>query len=504
MAPEDPSSPGATSTSNPGPGVNESRARFIITLADRESPAAVAADHGVTPTRVFAHVLNGFAGEIAEAARSGLMRDSRVVRVERDAEVTTQGEPQWGAPWGLDRIDQRTPDLDGGYAYNYTGAGVTAYIVDSGIRYTHQEFEGRAFFGFDYADGDGSDCLGHGTHVAGILGGSTYGVAKNVHLVSVRVLDCDGRGYASDIIAGLDWIAAHAALPAVVNMSLGGGGNSTLDAAVQQLTDGGIAVAVAAGNSTKDACSYSPARAPAAMTVAASDPLDQRAPFSNYGSCVDWFAPGVTILSSDASSDVAVATHSGTSMASPHTAGVAALLLEEQPNLSPPEVSAAILDHATKNIVFEAWSENPHLLYALGESGLPDQPPPPDPDPLARPENVTADASTTSFEVTVRWGNPEPRAEYVEVWWKSPVSEWTAGPTRQAMFSTAKVSNLDPGTAYEFRVRFFRGPVDYRQFSEWSEIASATTCSGNPKNGKCSGGGGNDGGSNGKGKGRKG
>lgn len=265
--------------------------------------------------------------------------------------VATVDETQTGTTWGLDRIDQRKLPLSGTFTYTNTGAGVTAYVIDTGIRTTHVEFGGRARSGWDVIDNDAdaSDCNGHGTHVAGTIGGATYGVAKGVDLVAVRVLDCGGSGLWSGVIAGIDFVTAdhEAGQPAVANMSLGGGANMAVDQAVKNSIADGVAYAVAAGNSNAPACQFSPARVPEAMTSGASTIGDAKASFSNWGSCMDWFAPGQTITSAWRTSDTATNTISGTSMASPHTAGVAALYLQSSPGASPAAVSKALASAAT-------------------------------------------------------------------------------------------------------------------------------------------------------------
>ena len=251
-----------------------------------------------------------------------------------------------------------------------TGAGVTAYVIDTGIRKSHSDLSGRAVSGFDITPGgSGEDCNGHGTHVAGTIGGEVYGVAKDVNLVAVRVLDCNGSGSWSDVIAGVDWVTLnHEEGAAVANMSLGGGANTALDLAVQGSIADGVSYAVAAGNGNwagvaEDACKSSPARVPEAMTIGATDSRDKKASFSNYGSCVDWFAPGVGIKSAWSTSDTATNTISGTSMASPHTAGVAALYLQGSPAASPATVRTALYNLATPGVVTSSKTVNPRLLF---------------------------------------------------------------------------------------------------------------------------------------------
>lgn len=343
--------------------------RFIVTLRERTDPAAVAREHGIRPNYVYTHALNGFAGAISDAARQGLFRDNRVVRVEPDG-IATIVETESNATWGLDRVDQRALPLDKTYNYNSNGSGVLVYIIDTGIRFAHTEFGGRATSGFDAVDRGTSadDCNGHGTHVAGTVGGSTYGVAQAVTLIGVRVLDCGGSGTWSGVIAGIDWVAAHHATPAVANMSLGGGANVSVDDAVRGMVASGVATAVAAGNGNRggvaqDACKYTPARVAEAMTIGATDKTDKKTSWSNYGTCVDWFAPGLGITSSWYTSNTATNTISGTSMATPHTAGVAALYLQDNPGASPQQVRDALYANTTKGVVTSSKTANNHLLF---------------------------------------------------------------------------------------------------------------------------------------------
>ncbi len=345
--------------------------RFIITLRERTNPSVVAREHGVRPDYVYTHALTGFAGFISDAARQGLLRDNRVVRVEPDG-IATIVATQTNATWGLDRVDQRALPLSTSYTYNNTGAGVRAYIIDTGIRFAHAEFGSRAVTGYDAVDGGSADdCNGHGTHVAGTVGGSTYGLAKGVTLVGVRVLNCSGSGTWSGVIAGIDWVTGNHApgTPAVANLSLGGGANSSVDAAVRRMITDGVATAIAAGNGNaggraQDACKYSPARVAEAMTIGATNSTDTKASWSNYGNCIDWFAPGVGITSAWYTSNSATNTISGTSMATPHTAGVAALYLQSNPASSAEAVRNALFANSSKAIVKSSKTANNHLLYS--------------------------------------------------------------------------------------------------------------------------------------------
>ncbi|HEU4794498.1 MAG TPA: S8 family peptidase [Pyrinomonadaceae bacterium] len=325
----------------------------------------MAATHNGKLKHVYKNSLNGFAVEMSAEDAERLSDDFRVAFVEEDAVVTadaTQSNP----PWGLDRIDQRNRPLSGTYTFNWTGAGVFAYVIDTGILTSHTQFGGRAANVFDAFGGNGQDCNGHGTHVAGTVGGSTFGVAKSVNLRGVRVLNCSGSGSTSGVIAGVDWVRLNRQNPAVANMSLGGGASSALDTAVNNLSNSGVAIAVAAGNSNANACNSSPARAANAITVGSTTTTDSRSSFSNFGSCLDLFAPGSGILSAWIGSTTATRTISGTSMASPHVAGAAALFKQANPSASAATIRNALVNNATTNVVTNAGTGSPNrLLYTL-------------------------------------------------------------------------------------------------------------------------------------------
>jgi subtilisin family serine protease len=338
---------------------------YIVTLNDGATGGrALAARFGGT---VDTDLAGGFTVRLSEKAARRLAADPAVAGVEQDREVAlSAAATQTGAEWGLDRIDQTALPLNKTYTAPNTAANVTAYILDTGVTLNHTEYAGRATSGYDFVDRDtnASDCQGHGTHVAGTVAGTTYGVAKAAKIVSVRVLGCTGAGSYSGIIAGVDWVTKNAVKPAVVNMSLGGTSSAALDAAVKRSIASGVTYAVAAGNENKDACTVSPARAADAITVGATDSNDRRASFSNYGACVDLFAPGVGIMSSTKNSTTSTGKMSGTSMATPHVAGAIAIYLSTNPTATPAQVREALISKAAAGKVTDLKG-SPNVLLNI-------------------------------------------------------------------------------------------------------------------------------------------
>ncbi|PNH79994.1 serine protease [Arthrobacter sp. AFG20] len=357
-------------------GAASAAARYIVRYSagtDVSSAVRNLRSRNIAVGRTFAKAIRGAVVTATPGQAAELMRSAGVAAVELDAPVTA-ADTQQSAAWGLDRVDQRALPLSGTYTSASSGAGVSAYVVDSGVLSAHAELTGRVASGWSaISDGLGTgDCNGHGTHVAGTIAGKTYGVAKAATVVSVRVLDCNGSGFNSDVIAGLEWVASHhqAGTPAVANLSLGSTTSAMVDAAVQGIIDDGVTAVVAAGNSAVDACNSSPARVAGALTVAASDSADKQAGFSNYGSCVDLYAPGVGIKSASSSSTTATALMSGTSMASPHVAGAAAVMLSRSPGLVPADVAAKLLSAATSGAVSGATTGTPNRLLFSDPSAV--------------------------------------------------------------------------------------------------------------------------------------
>ncbi|MCP4320699.1 MAG: S8 family serine peptidase [Alteromonadales bacterium] len=396
---------------------------------------------------------------------------------------------QTGAIWGLDRIDQHDLPLNGSYNYNFTGSNVTAYVIDTGVNVSHNEFGGRASHGWDFVDNDNNatDCNGHGTHVAGTVAGNSYGVAKNVNVVGVRVLGCTGSGSNSGVIAGINWVANNATGTAVANMSLGGGASSATDRAVNNAVAKGVTFVVAAGNDSANACNYSPARAENAITVGSTTSSDRRSSFSNYGNCLDIYAPGSSIKSAWHNSNTSTKTISGTSMASPHVAGVAALILQENPNYTPVQVSTELSNRATKGKISDAKTGSPNkLLYSLKGDIIVD------PDPVDGLKNgvpisstgkkndenfftVNIPQGTASLNISINGGMGDADL-YVKYGSKPSTSNWECRPYLDGNVESCQMASVKAGT-YHVMLHGWQSFSNVKLTASWgAQVAQTSAC----------------------------
>ncbi|MFF1682974.1 S8 family serine peptidase [Streptomyces sp. NPDC058256] len=381
---------------------------YIVTLKADAAKAgstegkALAKEYGATIERTYKKALNGYAVEATAAEAKAFAADPAVASVVQNRTFHINAAQPSPPSWGLDRIDQKTLPLNSSYTYpDSAGTGVTAYIIDTGVRITHSDFGGRASYGYDAVDNDNTaqDGNGHGTHVAGTVAGTSYGVAKKAKIVGVRVLDNAGSGTTAGVVAGIDWVTQHAVKPAVANMSLGGGADSALDTAVRNSIASGVTYAIAAGNSNANASSYSPARVTEAITVGATTSTDARASYSNYGSVLDIFAPGSSITSSWNTSDTATNSISGTSMATPHVAGAAAVYLGDNPTATPAQVATGLINNSSTGVVTSPGTGSPNRL--LNVVGGTTTPPPTGPRFENTADYAIADNTTVESPITV-------------------------------------------------------------------------------------------------------
>ena len=445
---------------------DETEGSYIVVMrssGDLATEEAAIANTGGRTEKRFSHAINALSVKVKHSDVSRLRNDPNVLSIELDQPVYALDTQNPTPSWGLDRIDQTALPLNSTFTATAKGVGVDAYIVDTGIYSTHSEFTGRLASGFTaIADGNGTnDCNGHGTHVAGTTAGTTYGIAKSATLIPVRVLSCTGSGSTSGVIAGLDWIVANhiAGKPAVANLSLGGGASTALDTAVQNVINDGVVMAVAAGNDGLNACNYSPARAVNAVTVGATgtyyvgETTDTRSGYSNFGTCLDIFAPGSNIVSSWMGSTTATNTISGTSMATPHVAGVAAVLFGRYPTSTPAQIAAMLRNSATPNVVLSAGTGSPNYLLYLDPLGGPIvAPPPPTPVAPSAPTGIVITPSSGSLSVKFTAGaaGTSPITTY-----KYSLNGGTTWATRQTgtTASPLPITGLVNGTTYSVSIR---------------------------------------------------
>jgi len=437
--------------------------------------SSIASQHSARVTHTYNQVLRGFVVQANAKSIASMLSDDRIAYIEENGYVYASAT-QTGATWGIDRTDQRDLPLNSSYTYNTTASNVHAYIVDTGVLGSHQQFSGRMGNGYTaISDANGTnDCNGHGTHVAGTVGGTTYGIAKGVTIHPVRVLGCDGSGTNAGVIAGMDWVAQNHVKPAVANMSLGGGASTSTDDAVARMTAAGVITVVAAGNDNSNACNYSPARAASAITVGSTTNTDARSSFSNFGTCLDIFGPGSSILSAWYTSSTATNTISGTSMASPHVAGVAALYLADNPTASVSAVTTALINGSTPNKVTSPGTGSPNrLLYSLFSGGGGG-----DTTAPTTPGSASATAASSS-QINVSWGASTDTGG-------SGLSGYRiercsgAGCSNFAEVGTSATTSysstgLSASTSYSFRVRAYDGAGNN---SGYTNTASATTQAG--------------------------
>ena len=439
---------------------DESEGSYIVVMRSSDDldgeEAEISRSGGRTEKR-FSRAINALSVKVKHSEAGRIRNNPKVLFVELDQPMYALDTQNPSPSWGLDRIDQRALPLNSTFTASAKGANVNVYIVDTGVYTTHSEFTGRLSSGFtSIIDGNGTnDCNGHGTHVAGTTAGTTYGIAKSATVIPVRVLDCIGSGTTSGVIAGLDWIVGHhtAGTPAVANMSLGGGASAALDTAVQNVINDGVVMAVAAGNDGLNACNYSPARAVNAITVGSTTTTDARSTFSNTGTCVDIFAPGSSITSSWIGNTTSISTISGTSMAAPHVAGVAAVLLGRFPSSTTAEVGAMLRTSATPNVVASAGTGSPNYLLYLDPVGGPIvAPPPPTPVAPSAPTGIAITPTTGSLSVRFTAGaaGTSPINSY-----KYSVNGGTTWATRQTgtTASPIVITGLTTGSTYLVSLR---------------------------------------------------